>query len=58
MGKGDPKGGRPPFELSDNDFEMLLGMMRIHCTQEEICGVFGGYPTINFNLGSSTFFFN
>ena len=41
MGKGDPKGGRPPFELSDEDFTRLVNMMRIQCTQEEICGVFG-----------------
>ena len=41
MGKGDPKGGRPPFELSDSEFEKLVGMIRIQCTQEEICGIFG-----------------
>ena len=41
MGKGDPRGGRPAFELSDKDFERLLGMIRIQCTQDEICGIFG-----------------
>lgn len=41
MGKGDPKGGRPAFELSDTDFERLVGMMRIQCTEKEICGIFG-----------------
>jgi hypothetical protein len=41
MGKGDPEGGRPPFELSDADFEKLINMIRIQCTQNEICGIFG-----------------
>jgi hypothetical protein len=41
MAKGDPKGGRPPFELNDQDFERLVGMLRIQCTQQEVCGVFG-----------------
>lgn len=41
MGKGDPKGGRPRFELSDEDFDRLVAMIRIQCTQDEICGVFG-----------------
>ena len=41
MGKGDPQGGRPLFELSDSDFEKLVSMIRIQCTQEEVCGVFG-----------------
>jgi hypothetical protein len=40
MAKGDLKGGRPPFELSDEDFTRLVNMIRIQCTQEEICGVF------------------
>ena len=41
MGKGDPQGGRPRKELSDEDFEKLIGMIEIQCTQEEICGIFG-----------------
>lgn len=41
MGKGDPEGGRPPFELSDQDFAQLVQMIRIQCTQEEICGILG-----------------
>jgi hypothetical protein len=41
MGKGDPQGGRPPFELSDEEFGKLLNMVRIQCTQEEICGIYG-----------------
>ena len=40
MGKGDPKGGRPPFELSDEDYKKIIAMMRIQCTQQEICGVY------------------
>lgn len=40
MGKGDPQGGRPPFELSDSDFDKLVNMVRIQCTQDEICGIF------------------
>ena len=40
MGKGDPKGGRPAFELSDQDFDKLVNMVRIQCTQDEICGIF------------------
>ena len=35
------KGGRPRKELSDEDFEKLVGMIEIQCTQEEICGIFG-----------------
>ena len=35
------KMGRPPFELSDKDFERLVNMARIQCTQEEVCHVFG-----------------
>jgi hypothetical protein len=41
MGIGDPQGGRPPFELSDSDFDKLISMIRIQCTQVEICGIFG-----------------
>lgn len=35
------KGGRPRKELSDQDFDRLVAMIRIQCTQDEICGVFG-----------------
>ena len=41
MGKGDPKGGRPEFELSDDDFGKIVGMMRIQCTEVEICSIIG-----------------
>ena len=41
MGKGDPQGGRPPFELSDEEFNKLVSMVRIQCTQQEICGIYG-----------------
>ena len=41
MGIGDPKGGRPRFELSDEEFGKLVNMVRIQCTQEEICGIYG-----------------
>lgn len=48
MGKGDPKGGRPPFELSDEDYQKLISMIRIQCTQEEICGIYGvDHKTLN-----------
>ena len=37
----DPnKGGRPRKEITDKDFERLIAMIRIQCTQGEICGVF------------------
>ena len=35
------KNGRPPFELSDKDFEKLVNMIRIQCTRDEVCGIFG-----------------
>lgn len=35
------KGGRPRFELSDRDFEQLVNMIRIQCTRDECCDVFG-----------------
>lgn len=35
------KGGRPRFELSDEDFQKLVNMIRIQCTRDEICGIFG-----------------
>ncbi len=34
-------GGRPRKELSDDDFEKLVAMIRIQCTQDEICGIMG-----------------
>lgn len=34
-------GGRPRKELTDEDFQRLVAMIRIQCTQDEICGVFG-----------------
>jgi hypothetical protein len=37
--KTGPKGPRCP--LSDEDFQKLIAMVRIQCTQEEICEVFG-----------------
>jgi len=42
MAKGEGNGaGRPAFELSDQDFERLVGMIRIQCTRDEICNIFG-----------------
>lgn len=42
------KGGRPRFELSDEDFAKLVNMIRIQCTQEEICNIFGvTHKTLN-----------
>ena len=35
--KRGPKG--PSKELSDNDFSRLLNMVRIQCTQTEICSI-------------------
>jgi hypothetical protein len=35
------KGGRPRKELSDEDFDRLIGMVKIQCTQDEICNIFG-----------------
>lgn len=32
---------RPRKELSDADFQKLVSMIRIQCTQDEICGVLG-----------------
>jgi hypothetical protein len=32
--------GRPRKEFSDKDFEKLVAMIRIQCTQEEVCSVF------------------
>ena len=36
----DNSGGRPRKELSEKDFEKLVAMIRIQCTQDEICSVF------------------
>ena len=33
--------GRPEFVLSDDDFDKLERLVRIQCTQVEICAVFG-----------------
>jgi len=41
MGKGDPEGGRPPFDLSTEDYQKIIAMIRIQCTQQEICGIYG-----------------
>ena len=37
MAKTGPKGPSKPLE--DKQFEQLLGMVRIQCTQDEICGI-------------------
>jgi len=37
-------GGRPRIELDSKQYEILVGMMRIQCTQEEICEVLGMSP--------------
>jgi hypothetical protein len=37
----DNKVGRPKWELSDDDFNQLIKMAEICCTQEEICGIYG-----------------
>ncbi len=39
MGKGDPEGGRPRKELTDELFETLVSLCQIMCTQDEICNV-------------------
>ncbi|GEM_PF-1996093 len=42
MGKHEGnQGGRPPFELSADDLAKLINMIRIQCTQVEICNIFG-----------------
>lgn len=35
------KVGRPRSELTDEDFEKLIGMVEICCTQDEICNILG-----------------
>ena len=32
-------GGRPRKELTDEDFKTLVAMVRIQCTQAEVCGI-------------------
>ena len=45
MSQQEPNlGGRPRIELTDEDFAKLIAMIRIQCTQEEICGVLGMSP--------------
>ena len=39
MAKGGPKGPSKP--MTDEDFEKLVGMIRIQCTAEEICAILG-----------------
>jgi hypothetical protein len=39
MAKRGPKGPSKP--MNDEDYEKLVAMIRIQCTQEELCGVFG-----------------
>jgi len=47
--------GRPPFILSDADFEKLLNMVRIQCTEVECCEVFGvTHKTLNAAIGRYT----
>ena len=33
--------GRPKIEMSDKDFSILINMIRIQCTAQEICDVLG-----------------
>ena len=39
MAKTGPKGPMKP--MSDKEFDQLVNMIRIQCTAEEICGIFG-----------------
>jgi hypothetical protein len=39
--KRTAKGGRPRKELSDEDYDKLVAMIRIQCTRDEICDVLG-----------------
>lgn len=32
---------RPRKVMNDSDWEKLVNMIRIQCTQEEVCGIFG-----------------
>jgi hypothetical protein len=38
MAKRGPKGPSKP--MSDEEYEKLIAMIRIQCTQEEICGIY------------------
>lgn len=39
---------RPRKVLTDEDWDKLINMIRIQCTQEEICGIFGmDHKTLN-----------
>lgn len=40
MGKRGPTAPAPTKPLDDKDFERLIAMVRIQCTQDEICGIF------------------
>ena len=33
-------GGRPPFEITDEQFKTIEGLARIQCTQVEICDIY------------------
>ena len=35
----EKKAGRPRIEMTDSDFDKITAMVRIQCTQEEICQV-------------------
>ena len=41
MGKRGPKAPAPTKPLSDRAFSELVGMIKIQCTRDEICGVIG-----------------
>jgi hypothetical protein len=34
------KNGRPLYDLTDERFATIVGMMKIQCTQDEICAIF------------------
>lgn len=36
--------GRPRIEMDDKDYSRLIAMIRIQCTQDEICGVLDMSP--------------
>jgi hypothetical protein len=38
---GKRKVGRPKYEITDEQFKTLIGLVKIQCTQEEICDVLG-----------------
>ena len=39
MGKRGPTAPAPTKPMDDNMFQQLIGMIRIQCTRDEICGV-------------------